>query len=175
MNEQEPTTTRPYFIRALHEWCIDNGFTPYVAVNVDSSVQVPREFVKDGEIVLNVGLDATSGLLLGNDYIEFKARFGGKVRDIMVPVGRVVAIYARENGQGMAFPPPVDEIASEATDALLSASEVISEADLISHPAADADRIMQLVTSDTALASADEPSPPHPPKGGARPALKRVK
>ncbi len=176
MNEQEPTTTRPYLIRALHEWCIDNGFTPYVAVNVDSSVQVPREFVKDGEIVLNVGFDATSNLSLGNDYIEFKARFGGKVRDIMVPVGRVVAIYARENGQGMAFPPPVDAPAWEATDALHSAPEVVSEADLANHPAADADRIMQLVTSETAVASTDEP-PSHPPapQGGARPALKRVK
>ena len=92
MNAQESTTTRPYLIRALHEWCTDNGFTPYLAVRVDDSVQVPREYVKDGEIVLNVGLDATSGLLLGNDFIEFKARFGGKARDIMVPVSRVLAI-----------------------------------------------------------------------------------
>ena len=69
MNAQESTTTRPYLIRALHEWCTDNGFTPYLAVRVDDSVQVPREYVKDGEIVLNVGLDATGGLLLGNDFI----------------------------------------------------------------------------------------------------------
>ena len=108
MNAQESTTTRPYLIRALHEWCTDNGFTPYLAVRVDQSVQVPREYVNDGEIVLNVGIDATHALQLGNDYIEFTARFGGKPREIMVPVGRVTAIYARENGQGMAFPPPVD-------------------------------------------------------------------
>lgn len=105
MNAQDSTSTRPYLIRALYEWCTDNGLTPYVAVRVDDSVQVPREYVKDGEIVLNISYDATSALQLGNDFIEFKARFGGKPRDIMVPVGRVIAIYARENGQGMAFPP----------------------------------------------------------------------
>ena len=113
MNAPESTTTRPYLIRALHEWCTDNGFTPYVAVRVDDSVQVPREYVNDGEIVLNVGFDATSSLQLGNDYIEFKARFGGKSRDILVPVEKVRVIggvirkfrgnlrirYAVENGR----------------------------------------------------------------------------
>ncbi|MDD2608724.1 MAG: ClpXP protease specificity-enhancing factor [Giesbergeria sp.] len=180
MNAQEPTTTRPYLIRALHEWCIDNGFTPYIAVRVDSSVQVPREFVKDGEIVLNVGLDATSGLLLGNDYIEFKARFAGKVRDIMVPVGRIVAIYARENGQGMAFPPPDDDLdVSQNTEALFSLSEQPSEAQLAGHESSTADRAsIHLVPSDSAIHASDEPEPPppRPPAGaGGRPALKRVK
>ena len=70
---------------------------------VDASVQVPREFVKDGEIVLNTSYDATGSLRLGNDFIEFKARFGGVAREIQVPVDHVLAIYARENGQGMAF------------------------------------------------------------------------
>ena len=98
------SSTRPYLLRALHEWCTDQGFTPYLAVHVDASVQVPMEYVKNGEIVLNVSYDATGGMKLGNDYIEFKARFGGVPRDIIVPVGRVVAIFARENGQGMAFP-----------------------------------------------------------------------
>ena len=97
-------STRPYLIRALYEWCSENGFTPYVAVKVDGSVQVPREYVQGGEIVLNISMDATSSLKLGNDFIEFKARFGGKPRDIIVPIERVMAIYARENGQGMAFP-----------------------------------------------------------------------
>ncbi len=107
MNALESTSTRPYLIRALYEWCTDNGFTPYVAVLVDDSVQVPREYVKNGEIVLNISYDATSSLKLGNDFIEFKARFAGTAREIMVPVSRVIAIYARENGQGMAFPVPV--------------------------------------------------------------------
>src|SRR5512134_270205 len=100
------TSTRPYLIRALHDWCTDNGFTPYLAVFVDASVQVPVEYVKNNEIVLNVGFEATSALKLGNDYIEFRARFGGVSREIVVPVDHVIAIYARENGQGMAFPVP---------------------------------------------------------------------
>jgi len=100
------SSTRPYLIRALHEWCTDNGYTPYVAVHVDETVQVPAEYVKNGEIVLNVGFEATSSLTLGNEVISFRARFGGVPRDIVVPVDRVVAIYARENGQGMAFPVP---------------------------------------------------------------------
>ena len=104
MMDTELPSTRPYLIRALYEWCTDNGFTPYVAVKVDQTVQVPREYVQGGEIVLNISYDATSTLKLGNEFIEFKARFGGQARDIMVPVGRVMAIYARENGQGMAFP-----------------------------------------------------------------------
>jgi stringent starvation protein B len=98
------TSTRPYLIRALHEWCVDNGFTPLITVYVDANTQVPKEHVKDKEIVLNLSFDATSGLKLGNDYIEFKARFSGVARDIIVPVDRVMAIYARENSQGMAFP-----------------------------------------------------------------------
>lgn len=106
----ELPSTRPYLIRALYEWCSENGFTPYVAVKVDNSVQVPREYVQGGEIVLNVSMDATSSLKLGNEFIEFKARFGGKPRDIMVPIHRVMAIYARENGQGMAFPVSDEEM-----------------------------------------------------------------
>ena len=104
IDAQSSTSTRPYLIRALYEWCTDNGFTPYVAVQVDDTVQVPREYVKDGEIVLNISFDATSSLKLGNEFIEFNARFAGTAREIMVPVDRVIAIYARENGQGMAFP-----------------------------------------------------------------------
>uniref|UniRef100_UPI0035B093DF ClpXP protease specificity-enhancing factor n=1 Tax=Hylemonella sp. TaxID=2066020 RepID=UPI0035B093DF len=104
MTDSGTSSTRPYLIRALYEWCTDNGLTPYVAVRVDDTVRVPREYVKDGEIVLNISMDATSALKLGNDYIEFKARFAGVARDIMIPLGRVMAIYARENGQGMAFP-----------------------------------------------------------------------
>jgi stringent starvation protein B len=104
ISADELPSTRPYLIRALYDWCSENGFTPYVAVKVDSSVQVPREYVQGGEIVLNVSMDATSSLKLGNDFIEFKARFGGKPCEIMVPIHRVMAIYARENGQGMSFP-----------------------------------------------------------------------
>ena len=170
MTEQDSTSTRPYLIRALHEWCTDNGLTPYIAVRVDDSVQVPREFVNDGEIVLNVGFDATSSLQLGNDYIEFKARFGGKPRDIMVPVGRVIAIYARENGQGMAFPPPVDLLSTIDEERAQP-----DDADGVQEPAAvDVSRVVQLVPTDTG-ADDEEPRPPTPVGGASRPTLKRVK
>jgi stringent starvation protein B len=96
-------STKPYLLRALWEWCCDNGLTPYVAVTVDSRTRVPREFVRDGQIVLNIGPDATNKLQIGNDFIDFVARFGGVARELSVPVGRVTAIYARENGAGMAF------------------------------------------------------------------------
>ena len=97
------TSTKPYLIRAIHEWCTDNGYTPYVAVHVDSRTLVPREHVHNGEIVLNVSPMATSRLKLGNELIEFQARFGGTPRELSIPVENVSAIYARENGHGMAF------------------------------------------------------------------------
>jgi len=169
MNAQESTSTRPYLIRALYEWCTDNGFTPYVAVRVDDSVQVPREFVHDGEIVLNISFDATSSLQLGNDFIEFKARFGGKPRDILVPVGRVIAIYARENGQGMAFPPPVDSlVAAPSSSAVLT-----PVADVVESGASVEDRVVQLVPA--VDVGDDEPPKPTPGPAGGRPSLKRVK
>ncbi len=96
-------STKPYLIRAIHEWCSDNGFTPYLAVAVDQTTQVPREYVRAGEIVLNVSLEATNKLQLGNEYVEFQARFGGQARDIVIPIANVSAIYARENGHGMSF------------------------------------------------------------------------
>ena len=162
MNPPEATSTRPYLIRALHEWCTDNGFTPYIAVRVDESVQVPREHVNNGEIVLNVGFDATGGLQLGNDYISFKARFGGVARDIMVPVGRVLAIYARENGQGMAFPP--EDGAATAVPSAPAAA------------AGDPARVVQLVSSEPADDDDTDPPPSSGPHAApSRPALKRIK
>ena len=97
------TSTTPYLIRAIHQWCGDHGFTPYLAVLVDAQTMVPREYVRNGEIVLNVSMTATHKLDMGNDFIEFQARFNGKARDISIPVNAVSAIYARENGQGMSF------------------------------------------------------------------------
>ncbi len=97
-------SNKPYLIRALHQWCTDFGFTPFIAVFVDENVEVPMEFVKNDEIVLNLSLEACHQLNLDNDWISFQARFGGIPRKIMVPVTHVLAIYARENGQGMSFP-----------------------------------------------------------------------
>src|SRR5688572_26294 len=157
MNAIESTSTRPYLIRALYEWCTDNGFTPYVAVLVDDTVQVPREYVKNGEIVLNISYDATSSLKLGNDFIEFKARFAGSAREIMVPVSRVIAIYARENGQGMAFPVPVPGTSPE---------EAAKPSPLSSVPAAPAEhegKVVQLVTPEGEGSGKPDHEPPKPP------------
>lgn len=107
---------KPYLIRAIHEWCADQGFTPYLAVKVDATTRVPREFVKDGEIVLNVGLEATHQLLMGNDEVTFQARFGGRSFPVVVPIARVAAIYASENGEGMAFEVTETPVADVAAD-----------------------------------------------------------
>ncbi len=162
------SSTRPYLIRALHDWCTDNGFTPYVAVFVDASVQVPLEYAKNNEIVLNIGFEATTGLKLGNEFIEFKARFGGTSRDIVVPIDHVIAIYARENGQGMAFPAPSD----------VPAGAMPADGDT----GAQASKGPRLALADAAPAKPsratprdDDTPPPEPPAGAGRPALKRIK
>ena len=169
ISNTELPSTRPYLIRALYDWCSENGFTPYVAVFVDASVQVPMEYVKNNEIVLNVGFEATTALKLGNDFIEFKARFGGTAREIVVPVDHVVAIYARENGQGMAFPVPT----AGAAGAAPAHSDEPSAAPL---------RGLRLASTENdastdAEQAPDDPTEPGGPSGpsGSRPALKRVK
>jgi stringent starvation protein B len=158
LNAPDATSTRPYLLRALHEWCTDSGFTPYVAVLVDETVQVPMEYVKNGEIVLNVGYDATAGMTLGNEFIEFKARFGGVPREIIIPINRVMAIYARENGQGMSF--PMGAPSAEAVPVQKKSTPV--------RPALSA-----VETSHAEGGSDDEPPTPTSPSG--RPALTRVK
>ena len=163
MNEIRTTSTRPYLLRALHEWCTDNGLTPYLVVQADESVQVPLAFVQDGQIVLNASYDATSGLQMGNEFVHFKARFGGKPHEIIVPVGRVLAIYARETGQGMSFPPEepqaMDEVAAPASRPAASA-----KVQLVSSP--------ENPPSEQDHAPQDDDLPPPPTK---RPALKLVK
>lgn len=152
-------STKPYLLRAIYEWCTDNGYTPYLAAMVDAQTRVPREFVKNGEIVLNISFTATSGLKLDNDFVTFHARFGGVSRDISVPVENVVAIYARENGQGMAFEvaklPGGDEEADAQESTAPTLSAVPSPAD---------------VGADT-----DSDDNPDPPKKGGRPTLTRIK
>ncbi len=167
------SSTRPYLIRALHDWCTDNGFTPYVAVFVDATVRVPMEYVKNNEIVLNVGFEATSGLKIGNEFIEFRARFGGTAREIVVPVDHVVAIYARENGQGMAFPVPAGGGEGAAAPSPIGAGEAAPAS------AADAASRGLRLASDTpppsAAPSNEDPRPETPGPAGKRPSLKRVK
>ena len=167
IGDNQGASTRPYLIRALHQWCTDNGFTPYLAVFVDETVRVPMEYVKNNEIVLNVGFEATSGLKLGNEFVEFRARFGGSSREVTVPVGHVVAIYARENGQGMAFPVPTAGAALRA-DTLPAARNA----------APGPPRGLRLASSEPEAqpeptSPGDEPPEPPPPLN--RPSLTRIK
>ncbi len=167
-------STKPYLLRAIYDWCTDAGFTPYVAVAVDESVRVPLEFVKNGEIVLNVSSLATNRLKIGNDAIEFQARFGGVAREVYVPVTRVVAIYARENGQGMAFevpkpavpagtePPAADEAAARRVEAPRERGTLVPVAPLA-------------VVPSVAPPPSNDSEPPSPPKPGDRPRLTRIK
>ena len=158
INISQSSSTRPYLVRALHEWCTDNGLTPYIAVLVDDTVQVPREYVNNGEIVLNISFDATSNLQLGNEFVVFKARFGGVAREISVPIARVIAIYARENGQGMSFP---------VTDSPMGATVVGMDK---LHKVPDAASSLSASSSSSA-SDADKPEPPPP----SRPTLTRIK
>lgn len=158
-------STKPYLIRAIYEWCNDSGLTPYIAVAVAEGVRVPAEHVKNGEIVLNVSALATNRLTLGNQAIEFQARFGGVAREVYVPIERVIAIYARENGQGMAFEPA--RSVPMAPDTVLPQSPA---------PRAGA---LELASSAPTRPPAGVSGPPTRPPGGpapgVRPRLKRVK
>lgn len=162
LHAPDASSTRPYLLRALHEWCTDNGYTPYVAVLVDDTVQVPQEYVKNGEIVLNVSYDATSGMKLGNEFIEFKARFAGTAREIIVPVNRVLAIYARENGQGMAFPMPVANAQASAESPSKTQTPTPR-------------KTLSSVEPSSSERKPIDDEPPTPPPAGGRPSLTRVK
>jgi stringent starvation protein B len=149
--------TKPYLLRALYEWCVDNGYTPHVAVKVDSKTQVPSEYVKNGEITLNVSPSAVHKLQMGNELIEFSARFAGVARQIAVPIANVYAIYARETGHGMTFD----------VDAAKPATQAVAEAE----PAAPREAPMSL----PAPANATPPQPGKPGGGKPKPQLRRVK
>jgi stringent starvation protein B len=153
-------STKPYLLRAIYEWCTDSGFTPHIAVKVDAATTVPMEYVRKGEIVLNISYGATSGLKMDNDAIHFKARFNGVSREIYIPVLNVLAIYANENGQGMAF--EVAQTASEMGPASRHESAVESSA-----PA------LAAVTTEEPSGGPDGGD--EPPRKGGRPTLTRVK
>ena len=140
--------TKPYVLRALYEWCVDNGYTPHLAVKVDARTQVPQEYVRGGEITLNISPTAVHKLQMGNEQVEFSARFSGVARQICVPIGRIQALYARETGHGMTF-------------------EIEPDAQASSEPAT-------LPASGEPAAALPAPSEPDRPKGG-KPTLRRVK
>lgn len=107
-------STKPYLLRAIWEWCVDQGLTPYLATLVDENTRVPPGYARDGQIVLNLSPDATGQMQMANDFISFQARFGGAAHSLVIPVANVIAIYARENGQGMAFEPELEAVEGEA-------------------------------------------------------------
>jgi stringent starvation protein B len=154
MSSTPEIPTKPYLIRALYEWCVDSGHTPYLAVTVNSRTRVPKEFVKNGEIVLNIGAAAVHKLSMGNESIEFAARFNGVSRDISVPMEAVAGIYARETGQGMAFEVKPDEGAKAGVQA-------------VDAPASEPE--------DAAGEPPEDTPPTHPTPGGKRPKLQIVK
>ncbi|MDB5919829.1 MAG: ClpXP protease specificity-enhancing factor [Massilia sp.] len=159
-------STKPYMLRAIYEWCTDSGFTPYLAVKVDASTTVPMEYVKKGEIVLNISFGATSGLKIDNDAVRFHARFGGVSREIYVPVHNVLAVYANENGQGMAFEvtgPAAEGVSAPATDSPVSAAPALT-----SVPTAPAEKPA------TQLSQIPDDNN-EPPKKGGRPTLTIIK
>jgi stringent starvation protein B len=148
--------TKPYLLRALYEWCVDNGYTPHLAVKVDSRAQVPQEYVKNGEITLNISPNAVHKLQLGNELVEFSARFGGLARQISVPISGVYALYARETGHGMTF--DVDG----AKPGLQVKGEGEPRLPMIRPPA-------------SLPVPASTPEPPKKPSGGGKPTLRRIK
>jgi stringent starvation protein B len=160
-------STKPYMLRAIYEWCTDSGYTPYLAVKVDSATTVPMEYVKKGEIVLNISYGATSGLKMDNDSIRFHARFGGVSREIFIPVNNVMAIYANENGQGMAFEPVLGQPAPAPAPTVEAPAPALSSVPSLSAPAPAA-----------APAKSDDNGPDDGgdgPKKGGRPTLTRIK
>jgi stringent starvation protein B len=142
---------QPYFLRALYEWCVDSGYTPYLTVRVDARSRVPQGFVKDGQIVLNIGPSAVRNLHMDNEWVTFSARFGGVAHAIEVPVDNVLSIYARETGQGMGF-------------AELEAGVRVEEPTV--------EEISMTPVSEEGKSDGDEP-PASPPRG--RPKLRVVK
>ncbi|WP_269533605.1 ClpXP protease specificity-enhancing factor [Chitinimonas sp. BJYL2] len=153
----KPTPIKPYLMRAIHEWCSDHGYTPYLVVAVRGKLQVPMEFVKNGEITLNVSYNATRNLQLGDDFVHFSARFNGVSRDIVVPIGAVVSLFARETGEGMAWEP---EFAEEGTEE----SERVSSL----RPVSAAPEALSASEPDVASGDDTEPDdtpPPAPPAG----------
>lgn len=166
-------STKPYLLRAIYDWCTDQGYTPHITVVVDGYAQVPQEHVKNGEIVLNVGALATNRLQIGNELIEFQARFGGVARSIVVPVNNVSAIYARETGQGMAFEvtlnpqPPIEKSEQSALIALKAVTNQVKNSESAEPAAAP--------QSEIKLEHRADDAPKSPTDGGNRPKLTRIK
>ncbi len=195
------SSTKPYLVRAIHEWCADQGHTPYISVSVDERTIVPRGFVKGGEIVLNVSVMATNRLKISNEFVEFQARFGGVAYDLSIPIENISAIYARETGHGMAFdvtkaPAVLSTVSNEGSASDASAGEgenltpnaaapapvsarvtpLLRSVSSAEPDAAVSDSVAVIPTAATPPPSATEPTdPPTDPDKPTRPRLTRIK
>jgi stringent starvation protein B len=159
----QPVPIKPYLMRAIHEWCSDQGYTPYLVVAVKGRMQVPMEFVKNGEITLNVSYNATRNMQLGDDYVRFSARFNGVSRDIIIPIGAVVSLFARETGEGMAWEPELSELdTAEPGAAKLTPLRPIDSAPTELHAVPPS----PATSEGSADSSGDEPEPPPAPPPG---------
>ena len=156
-------SAKPYLVRALFDWCNDCGYTPYVTVAVGEQVVVPAEYVKDGEIVLNISPLATNRLTISNELLEFQARFGGVAREVRVPVEFIRAIYARETGQGMAFEGPAQAPSSAPAQEGSLAAPTTSSA------------TVRPLRGLPARGTDEQPPDPTPSPSGDRPRLTRIK
>ena len=144
MSEQ---SAKPYLVRAICEWCADNGLTPYLAVKVNAQTRVPAAFVKNGEIVLNISTSATRKLTIDNDWVQFSARFSGSSQEVAVPMSAVSGIFAKETGYGFAF-----TLAQDPAASLASASA----------PPPDIDAALEADVKDAKVAKDDGPGRPRP-------------
>ena len=148
-------STKPYLIRALYDWCTDHQQTPHIVAWVNEHTRVPMQYVRDNEIVLNIGPNAVHNLSIDNEWINFSARFGGVPHEIWVPIGHVLSIFARESGEGMGFEVELQHRPAE---------EDAAEAEVLA---------LQPVAS--SAPPANEPPPRPAGGGGGRPSLKIVK
>lgn len=157
---------RPYLLRAFYDWLLDNQFTPHIVVNVNySDVEVPLEFVRDGQIVLNIAPQAVGQFQMTNDAVSFSARFGGVPRQVYVPMGAILAIYARENGAGTMFQPEAYYDQGEFADDV-GIDQQDDKSNVVMH-------LVSETADDTIHTPSPDDEPPQPPKG--RPSLRIVK
>ena len=162
-------STKPYLIRAIYEWCADSSFTPYLNVKVDQNTRVPMEYVKNGEIVLSMSQQATRNLTIGNELIQFSARFNGISREITIPIYAVQSVFARENGRGVFFDP---EAAPEQAFAHAPASVPVPILQTVSTTGAPAP---PQLAGNSAINAGGTTSPPDKPKAPPRGKLRVIK
>lgn len=163
-------STKPYLIRAIYEWCADSGLTPYINVKVDQNTRVPMEYVKGGEIVLSISQQATRNLTIGNELVQFSARFNGVSREIAVPVYAIQSIFARENGRGVFFDPemPPEQAPAQTSPAATPTLQSVPAPTMVEPAAAGSD-------GESSPGEDGNEPPPDKPKAPPRGNLRIVK